>query len=81
MILSGVGAAVRAATAEISEEPFAPRSGPGSGKLFTALPAEQTGVITENRYADPQMWGERYQEFALGAIGTGVAPEYLITDS
>ena len=28
---------------------------------------------TENRYDDPEMWGGRYQEFDLGAIGTGVA--------
>ncbi|MBE2215697.1 MAG: CRTAC1 family protein, partial [Opitutaceae bacterium] len=41
--------------------------------LFATLDAPAIGIITENRYADPDMWGERYQEFALGAIGTGVA--------
>ena len=41
--------------------------------LFTAIDAAAAGIVTENRYADPAMWGERYQEFALGAIGTGVA--------
>jgi hypothetical protein len=41
--------------------------------MFTVMPPEQTGIVTENRYDDPKMWGERYQEFALGSIGTGVA--------
>nr|WP_237702375.1 FG-GAP-like repeat-containing protein [Opitutus terrae] len=41
--------------------------------MFTALSPEQTGVVSENRYDDPKMWGEHYQELALGAMGTGVA--------
>jgi hypothetical protein len=41
--------------------------------MFTELPAEQTGIITTNNYADPKMWGERYAEFEMGAIGSGVA--------
>jgi hypothetical protein len=41
--------------------------------MFTELPPEKTGVITENSYSDPRMWGDRYQEFTLGAIGTGIA--------
>ena len=57
----------------IAEAALAPRSGPRGATLFTQLSAEQTGIVTENRYDDPKMWGERYQEFALGAIGTGVA--------
>ena len=40
--------------------------------MFVQLPPEATGVRTENRYADPKMWGERYLVFSTGAIGTGV---------
>ena len=41
--------------------------------MFVQLPPDVTGVRTENRYADPKMWGEHYQEFLFGALGTGVA--------
>ena len=41
--------------------------------MFVQLPPEATGVRTENRYADPKMWGELYQEFEEGSVGTGVA--------
>ena len=54
-------------------QPFAPRSAPRGSTLFTELPSSRTGVITQNNYADPRMWGDRYQEFALGGMGTGVA--------
>src|ERR1041385_8510266 len=57
----------------ISESPLAPRSGPRGSTMFkTMLPAD-TGVVTENRYADPKMWWELYQEFTTGPIGTGIA--------
>jgi hypothetical protein len=41
--------------------------------MFTVMPSEQTGIVTDNRYDDPKMWGEHYQELAYGAMGTGVA--------
>jgi hypothetical protein len=41
--------------------------------MFTLLSPEQTGVVAENRYDDPKMWGEHYQELTLGATGTGIA--------
>jgi len=41
--------------------------------MFVQLPAEETGVRTENNYDDPRMWGDLYQEFEGGSIGTGVA--------
>src|SRR6202000_866703 len=53
--------------------PLQPRSGPRGRTLFASQPPEVTGVRTENRYADPRMWGDRYQEFLFGALGTGVA--------
>ncbi len=54
-------------------QPFAPPSAPRGATLFAELPPEQTGIVTENRYADPRMWGDLYHEFEVGPIGTGVA--------
>jgi hypothetical protein len=59
--------------AETSAQPLAPRSGPPGATLFKLLPAAETGVLTPNRYADPRMWTDHYQELAYGEIGTGVA--------
>ena len=41
--------------------------------MFTEMPAERTGIVVENRYADPEMWGKRFKEFSFGSIGTGIA--------
>ena len=41
--------------------------------VFTAIPAAESGLIVENPYDDPAMWGARYQEFSTGAIGSGIA--------
>src|SRR6478736_6590204 len=57
----------------ISETSLPVRSRPPGPTLFALLPAAQTGIVTENNYADPRMWNENYQEFALGSIGTGIA--------
>ena len=68
-----VARAANESSGGLTERPFAPRSGPRGATMFKELPPTQTAVITENKYDDPRMWGERYQEFALGSIGTGVA--------
>src|SRR5690349_1391795 len=69
-----VGLTVQAAEpAGISEKPLAPRSGPRGATMFAELAAEDTGIVTENRYDDPSMWAERYADFAVGSVGTGVA--------
>jgi enediyne biosynthesis protein E4 len=52
--------------------PFVPRQG-GSGPLFTRIDPKHTGIQCMNTYADPSMWAERYEPFALGSCGTGVA--------
>ncbi|PTY08468.1 RNA-binding protein [Opitutaceae bacterium EW11] len=57
----------------LSEQTLAPRSGPRGKTMFVQLDPAQTGVATENRYDDPEMWGKRYQELAYGEIGTGLA--------
>jgi hypothetical protein len=41
--------------------------------MLKVLSPQETGVVTENRYADPRMWAERHHELELGAVGTGVA--------
>ena len=71
----GAGVAGRAAEAPagLAAAALAPRSGPRGPTLFRLMPPEETGVVTENPYDDPKMWGDHYQEFALGSIGTGVA--------
>jgi hypothetical protein len=57
----------------LQEMTLTPHSGPGGATMFVSLPAEHTGIVTENRYADPKMWTDHYQELVYGAIGTGVA--------
>ena len=57
----------------IAEEPLRPRLGRRGSTMFRLLSARETGVVTENRYDDPGMWGERYSDFEVGSIGTGVA--------
>ncbi|MEO6004822.1 MAG: FG-GAP-like repeat-containing protein, partial [Opitutus sp.] len=54
-----------------------------SATLFQAVPSAETGIVTENKYAppplnasgshDPRVWADRYHEFEVGAVGTGVA--------
>jgi len=53
-------------------ERLEPLSQPDGPTMFTELDAEETGIVITNEYLDPRMWDDRYQEFALGAIGTGV---------
>jgi enediyne biosynthesis protein E4 len=71
--VAGVSAWAAEAAGGISEKPLAPRSHPRGKTLFVPLLPEETGVKTENRYADPRMWGDLYQEFSVGSMGTGVA--------
>ena len=77
MLAGGLFAGLAAWAADpaggITEKPLAPHPFPRGKTMFVQLPPEATGVRTENRYADPRMWGELYQEFEGGSIGTGVA--------
>lgn len=66
-------AASHAADQDIQSAPLAARSGPRGTTMFTTLPPDRTGIISENRYADPKMWGDLYSEFAYGSLGSGVA--------
>ncbi len=68
-----IGAAASAAGGSLEAQPLAPRSGPRGATLFSVVAPESSGVIAENKYEDPDMWGRRSREFDLGGIGSGVA--------
>ncbi len=57
----------------LTSVPLAAKSGPRESTLFATLPKEQTGLLANNAYDDPAMWGGRVLEFLLGSIGTGIA--------
>jgi enediyne biosynthesis protein E4 len=57
----------------IAAQPLEPRTGRRGATLFKALSPQDTGVVTQNPYDDPRMWGALYSENETGAIGTGIA--------
>jgi enediyne biosynthesis protein E4 len=57
----------------ITGEPLAPRAHPRGKTLYVQLAPEETGLRSENNYADPRMRGDLYQEFETSSVGTGVA--------
>ncbi len=65
-------AAAPGETGSISEVPLT-RPSPRGLTLFKLLAPEETGLVTENNYADPKIWGERFADFDVGSIGTGIA--------
>jgi enediyne biosynthesis protein E4 len=66
-------AALTAAPRDVQSSPFAKKSGTPDKAVFVAVPASESGLVVENPYDDPAMWGDRYTEFQGGAIGSGVA--------
>lgn len=76
----GLGAAEAAG---LESRSLRERSGVRGPAMFSAVPPEKSGVVTVNDYADPSVGGgaavdprmltSRYQEFSVGAVGTGVA--------
>jgi hypothetical protein len=75
LALASLLAAVSAAqAAEYSHRPLAPRRpAPEGATLFTRLDPATSGVTTPNVFDDPRMWGDRFREFTLGALETGIA--------
>jgi hypothetical protein len=57
----------------ITGRPLAPHPFPRGPTMFTDMPPEVTGVRTENKYADPRMHGDLYEEFETSSVGTGIA--------
>ncbi|MBT5903075.1 MAG: VCBS repeat-containing protein [Opitutaceae bacterium] len=74
-LVVGYGATVGIANAEsLANFPLAKRQAAPEGQPpFTRLPAEQTGLTVPNLYNDPRMWGDRFREYTLGALETGLA--------
>ena len=66
-------AASPASTPALVRTEFAPASRPSGQTLFTRLDPAATGLVVQNPYDDPQMWGTRYREFMGGGMGSGVA--------
>ena len=75
LLLAGaLASAAIAAPTGVEAHPFAPRHPPAAGgKRFQELPAAETGLTVANVYNDPRLWGERFREFTLGAVETGIA--------
>ena len=57
----------------IAEQPLAPRRGRLGPTMFKLLSPQETGVVTENPYDDPRMWGALHYEIENGELGTGIA--------
>jgi hypothetical protein len=72
-LVASAAAGAPGTAGSITGHPLARRAFSRGSTLFTELSPDQTGVRTENPYDDPRMWGELYQEFEGGSIGTGVA--------
>ena len=71
--------AMAALAAGAAEPPYelAPLTAPapvaGSAPLYTSLDPAAIGLTVANQYGDRRMWGERFREFTLGALETGIA--------
>ena len=68
------GLAARPASPIIAERAFGPRPplAPGA-KPFVELSPAETGLTVSNVYNDPRMWGDRFREYTLGALESGLA--------
>jgi hypothetical protein len=78
LVLSAALFAMKIASASdsagsIAEKRLTPYTADEGPTLFSQRLAEETGLKSENRFADPKMWGTRYQEYEGGSLGTGVA--------
>jgi len=63
-----------AAAPVVEAHPFGPRHpAVAGGKPFHELSPAESGLTVANVYSDPRMWGNRFREFTLGAIETGLA--------
>ena len=66
------------AAGSISAKPLAQRRKRTGKTMFTLLPAEETGLVSENNYAepaqmDPGEFARRTHLFEVGPVGTGIA--------
>lgn len=61
------------AGATLTDSPLAPRTSAPGATAFTTLDPEASGVTVPNVFNDPRMWGDRFREYTLGALETGLA--------
>ncbi len=72
--LAVASGAASAADPAYTSTPLAPRAPlPAGAKPFHRLDSAECGVTVPNVYNDPRMWGDRFREFTLGALETGIA--------
>lgn len=72
LILAYVATAAIAA-ATLTDSALAPRSAAPGDTAFTTLDPTFTGLNVPNVFNDPRMWGDRFREYTLGALETGLA--------
>ncbi len=73
LVLCRLTDATTRAADDLTEKALTPPHSASGPTLFSVVPPQRSGIVTENRYDDPRIWGDRYREFAVGEIGTGVA--------
>ncbi|MBD5778329.1 VCBS repeat-containing protein [Pelagicoccus sp. NFK12] len=57
----------------IEKTEFSVPSESRASTLFTKLDPNDTGLVVDNAYDDPEMWGTRYREYMGGSMGSGIA--------
>src|SRR4051794_33774276 len=82
-LFAGSNTSAEVPASEVSESALSALSGARGKTMFATLSPADTGIVTENNYADPRetktgykdprMAEGHYDEFAVGAVGTGVA--------
>jgi len=72
--LTALLATVLPTLAQVSDYPLAERTvADPAAKPFVAVPAAESGLLVANEFNDPRMWGDRFREYTLGALETGIA--------
>jgi len=73
LLAAGTAGAAESMPAYTSS-PLAPRPALAPGaKPFERLDRDAVGLTVKNLYDDPRMWGDRFREFTLGALESGIA--------
>lgn len=71
--ISAYVATAAIASATLTDSALAPRSAAPGDTAFTTLDPTFTGLNVPNVFNDPRMWGDRFREYTLGALETGLA--------
>lgn len=61
------------ASATLTDSPLATRTSAPGATAFTTLDPATSGLTVPNVFNDPRMWGDRFREYTLGALETGLA--------